>query len=104
MSYSWDYFTPVSEWTNKPYTVQVYGEIHELSVDSLLLCSFHCLLSEVYFLYKGITSSNTCLYFSYNRSQGVCTIVLDANTKTTLSVPVSNSFLATGITLNLLLI
>ncbi len=99
VSHSWDYFTAVSEWTNKPYAVQVYGEIHEVSTDSATSCSIHCFLSEVYFLYKGITSSKTCLYFSYNRSPGVCTIVLDANTETTLSIPVSNSFLTIGIIL-----
>ncbi len=95
--HSWDYFTPVSDWITVSHPVRVHGAIHYISTDSIIHCSIHCYLSEVYFRKKETTGSRRCLYVTYDKSNGACMIVLDANTEITFTVSVLNTFLTTGI-------
>ncbi len=101
MLHSLDYFTPVSDWITVSHTVRVHGEILYISTDSIISCSLHCFLSEVYFRNKETTGSRRCLYVTYEKSNGVCMIVLDANTEITFTVSVLNTFLTTGIQLKI---
>ncbi len=97
MLQSWDYFTPVSNWITVSHTVTVQGEILYISTDSIISCSLHCYLSEVYLRNKETTGSRRCLYFTYDKSNDACMIVLDANTEITFTLSVLNTFLTTGI-------